>query len=153
MSEEETPQIINTEVKEEKPKTTKVKVEKKPKKKKGNPDALKKHRESKSKKVSKEAIKMAQEEKEKTRAFQSQYDDRYNVMVFKYNKFTCDNCKFDLSVIGISLISDPETGRKFLHLRKTCKSSCNQRDVIYELDEKSADDENMINIDTYNAYI
>lgn len=106
----------------------------------------------KPKKISSKIIEKATEESKNTRAYQSKFDNKYNIVAYKYNQFPCEDCGFDIEIIGISFFADPITGRKFVNLRKTCQTKCMLNDQIYELADIKLEDLEKDKIDSFNIY-
>ena len=103
-------------------------------------------------KISQKVIQKVEEDATKTRDYQSRFDNKYNIVAYKYNKFPCSKCGNDISLNMVSLFTDPKTDKEYINLKKTCSTSCMHNNVTYELTEISEEQLKKDSVNTFNNY-
>lgn len=112
----------------------------------------KKKKKITAKKIDPKVIAKTEEMAQYTRAHQARYDDKFNFITMKFNFWPCNACGIDIHINNTVFFTDPQTGRKFLTMHKVCSTSCQKREVVYELHEISADELQKDDINTFTIH-
>jgi len=101
------------------------------------------------KKVNPQVIAKIEEEAKYTRDFQSRFDNKFNGITMKFNFLPCAKCGQDIHINNVVFFTEPRSGRKFITVHKTCATTCNKNQVVYELTEKTAEELQKDDINTF----